>query len=213
LRRVVVKFINTDGLAFIGPGSEWFWTAMSGLVLAVTFVAIYRQLRLQRAATTFQQANELVHEWEAERMLRARLAVLEAVRESRDPATLPETSAAEIADYWERVGNLVAAGHVDPAQVRGNACRIWWGRLQTFARMARERFEDHEVFTHFERLAERYAREDRRAGVTAGYDDAYLARILPSSIQNVESALRLAEELRATIVRPPSAPEPVVRAK
>jgi hypothetical protein len=34
-----VKLINTDGMSFIGPGSEWFWTALSGLVLAVTFSA------------------------------------------------------------------------------------------------------------------------------------------------------------------------------
>lgn len=43
-----MKFINTDGMTFIGPGSEWFWTAISGLVLAGTFIAIYRQFRLQR---------------------------------------------------------------------------------------------------------------------------------------------------------------------
>jgi hypothetical protein len=43
-----VKFINTDGVTFVGAGSEWFWAAVSGLVLAVTFIAIYRQLRLQR---------------------------------------------------------------------------------------------------------------------------------------------------------------------
>jgi hypothetical protein len=43
-----VKFLNTNGMAFVGPGSEWFWTAVSGLVLAGTFIAIYRQLRLQR---------------------------------------------------------------------------------------------------------------------------------------------------------------------
>jgi hypothetical protein len=38
-----MKLINTDGMALIGPGSEWFWTAVSGIVLAVTFIAIYRQ--------------------------------------------------------------------------------------------------------------------------------------------------------------------------
>jgi hypothetical protein len=43
-----VVLINTEGSALIGPGSEWFWTAVSGAVLAVTFLAIYRQLRLQR---------------------------------------------------------------------------------------------------------------------------------------------------------------------
>lgn len=32
-------------MTLIGPGSEWFWTAVSGLVLAVTFVGVFLQLR------------------------------------------------------------------------------------------------------------------------------------------------------------------------
>jgi hypothetical protein len=43
-----VKLINTDGLSFIGPGSEWFWTALQFTALAITFFAIYRQLRAQQ---------------------------------------------------------------------------------------------------------------------------------------------------------------------
>ena len=43
-----MKLINTDGMALIGPGSEWLWAALTGLVLAGTGVAIYRQLRMQR---------------------------------------------------------------------------------------------------------------------------------------------------------------------
>ena len=39
-----MKLINTDGMSFIRTGSEWFWTALSGVVLAVTFLGIYRQL-------------------------------------------------------------------------------------------------------------------------------------------------------------------------
>ena len=46
-----MQFINTDGMAFIGPGSEWFWTALTGVVLAVTFLGIYRQVRLQAHAS------------------------------------------------------------------------------------------------------------------------------------------------------------------
>jgi len=40
--------INTDGLAFFGPGSEWFWTMLQFVALAITFIAIYRQLRVQQ---------------------------------------------------------------------------------------------------------------------------------------------------------------------
>ncbi len=43
-----MNLVNTDGLVLLGPGSEWLWTAVSGIVLAGTFLAIYRQLRLQR---------------------------------------------------------------------------------------------------------------------------------------------------------------------
>jgi hypothetical protein len=45
---VVVKLINTDGMAFIGPGSDWFWTALQFTALAINFYAIYRQLRAQQ---------------------------------------------------------------------------------------------------------------------------------------------------------------------
>ena len=43
-----MSLINTDGLALIGPGSEWFWTALQFTALAITFIAIYRQLATQQ---------------------------------------------------------------------------------------------------------------------------------------------------------------------
>jgi hypothetical protein len=74
-----VTLINTEGLALIGPGSEWFWTALQFTVLAITFFAIYRQLQGQRlemaestkllrsqahhnALTLSQRARELIIE-------------------------------------------------------------------------------------------------------------------------------------------------------
>ena len=42
-----MNLINTDGMAIIGPGSEWFWTALQFAALAITFFAIYRQLKAQ----------------------------------------------------------------------------------------------------------------------------------------------------------------------
>jgi len=43
-----VTLINTEGMALIGPGSEWLWTALQFAALATTFLAIYRQLQAQR---------------------------------------------------------------------------------------------------------------------------------------------------------------------
>ena len=42
-----MTFVNTDGMVLIGPGSEWFWTALQFTALAITFFAIYRQLQAQ----------------------------------------------------------------------------------------------------------------------------------------------------------------------
>lgn len=42
-----MQLINTNGMAFVGPGSEWFWTALQFSALAITLIAIYRQLRGQ----------------------------------------------------------------------------------------------------------------------------------------------------------------------
>ena len=46
-----MEFINTDGMAIFGPGSEWFWTMLQFTALAITFAAIYRQLRAQHLQT------------------------------------------------------------------------------------------------------------------------------------------------------------------
>jgi hypothetical protein len=43
-----VNLFNTDGVAIFGPGSEWFWTMLQFTALAITFYAIYRQLRTQQ---------------------------------------------------------------------------------------------------------------------------------------------------------------------
>lgn len=49
-------------MALIGPGSEWLWAMLQFLALATTFIAIYRQLRLRRDASTIEQLSGMVHE-------------------------------------------------------------------------------------------------------------------------------------------------------
>jgi hypothetical protein len=67
-----MTYINTDGLSFLRPGSEWFWTAVSAITLVATLLAIYRQVLLQRGLKEAQQFEELSTQWESERYLRSR---------------------------------------------------------------------------------------------------------------------------------------------
>jgi hypothetical protein len=198
-----VKLINLEEFVIVGPGSEWFWTMISGVVLAVTFIAIYRQLRLQRDAADIAQAQDTYREWAGERMARARLDTLLTIRDGADTA-VTLAAALDIGDFWEGQAYLVKAGNVDRKLVYnalGPAVRIWWGLLAPSAQLARRRANDQGVWIDFEWLAGTFADLDRQANEPATYDAAYLAERLPELIDTNRSAIRTHEELRAVIVR------------
>jgi hypothetical protein len=197
-----VRLVNTDGMTFIGPGSEWFWTAVSGMVLAVTFIAIWRQLRMQRSAAVIEQMATLQREFDSEALARSRLAVLEALRAGSEPLGLAGSNPAA---FWDRVGYLVRRGHVDRRivyQEFGDNARLWWGWLGGIVRLERERDQNPAFGSDFEWLAERMAEMDHRVGRTITYDEAYLAERLAPYIEYNRATIREAEELRAVVIRP-----------
>ena len=202
-----MKLINTDGLAFIGPGSELFWTAVSGLVLAGTFLAVYRQLRLQANANAFEQMSRIVQEWASEPSMRNMLEILLALKSGVDPEKFPDGATSFISDYWESVGSLVRAGHVDRRLVHdflGDRSQWWWAVLAPSVRRFRIETGDPQRKAHLEWLAGIMREMDRKAGVDVPYDAAFIARRLDAVILNFQDRIRVAEELRSTIVRPMS---------
>jgi hypothetical protein len=205
-----VKLVNTDGMAFIGPGSEWFWTALSGIVLAVTFIAIYRQLVLARNASAREQLESSDREWNSERFALCKLEVLLARRDNADPASVPGAPAQAIAFYWERIAALARGGHLDPKLLHtynGGACSVWWVALAPFVRRRRAELEDETEFMGFEWLAGVMTELDLRAGTTA-FTEAMLASQLPSRIEVFEDRLRFEQVLRSPIVASPQVMPP-----
>jgi hypothetical protein len=205
---VVVKLINTDGMAFIGPGSEWFWTALSGLVLAVTFLGIYRQLRIARSASAFEQMNRIGNDWDSERLTRHRLEILLALQEGVKPEHVPVGATGLIRDFWDDVAALVRAGHVDRRLVYATfraPCRGWWTTLAPYTRRLRIETGDKRLSEHFEWLAGVMAEMESKAGVRSEYaDEAHLASTLDMRIRRTRGEILVAEELRAVIIRPMS---------
>ena len=197
-----MQLINTDGMAFIGPGSEWFWTALTGLVLAVTFVAIYRQLSIARSATATEQTARFNREYGSERMTRHRLEVLDAMRSTADRANLPGVSPAAIARFWEEMGYLSRRGHLDPELMwnsgPGPDCDMWWMILAPWVRMRRAE-AGPTVFENFEWYAGINAEFNRRAGAVPN-DEASLASNLEFQITQCELALGFEEALRTVVV-------------
>jgi hypothetical protein len=94
-----LKLINTNGMVFIGPGSAWLWTAVSGIVLPVTFYAIYRQLRLQRSHDASEQLERIEQEYGGEALIRYRLELYLALRDGVDPADLSQDAVVPILNF------------------------------------------------------------------------------------------------------------------
>jgi hypothetical protein len=204
-----VKLVNTDGMALFGPGSEWLWTAVSGVVLAVTFLAIYRQLRMQRSAAAIEQLERIERELTSERIMRCRLAVLRAQRAGVDAADLPEHAAAPIVNFWERVGSLARRGHLDLELLwdGGSAfyCQSDWVRLGPS--IVKSRIEDGNpaVAEHFEWLVREVEARARRTGVRLA-DAEQQAAHLSDSIAGLEFFIGAEEALRRVFVAPEPAP-------
>jgi hypothetical protein len=198
----VVKLINTEGMAFIGPGSEWFWTAVSGIVLAVTFIAIYRQLRLQSSQSAIEQLDTFESEWASERMVLYKLEILVALRDGASPTDLP-TTWVRIAMFWERVGALVHAGHIDRRLLwngSGSAAIVWWTTLAAKIRESRKEGGGQTAMEHFEWLASVMEDLDRQAGALVPYDEAAMAARIPAGIAGFERQLRVEQALRTVII-------------
>ena len=204
-----MQFINTNGMAFIGPGSEWFWTAVSGLVLAGTFIAIYRQLRIARSANAWAQLGEIERDADSERMTRYKLEVLLAIRDRNGRTDLPEAAASTIANFWEKVALLVRTGHVDRHLLYEQAslsCQRWWGALGPWVKANRTEVGQPKIGENFEWLAELFASFDRQGGAGAIFDDAYFTGNVERMIAGCRDDLRVWEALRSVIVMPPTIP-------
>ena len=214
-----MKLINTDGMAFIGPGSEWFWTALTGVVLAITFVGIYRQLRLQAHASAAEQLAEFRHEAYSEEMLRYGLDVMVALRDHEDPADVPDAAVLGIGDYWENMAILVRTGHRDIKrlwQYDSTSTQIMWAWVAPWVNKVRaeSRF-GLPSYHNLEWLAGVMAEMDRSAGRPA-ITPAMVVSHLEPWISLHQELIRYAQASRAVIAAPalavPSGPPPTAPA-
>jgi hypothetical protein len=203
-----VTFINTDGMSFIGPGSEWFWTALSAIVVAVTFVAILRQLQLQRSAAAIEQLNDIIHEWSSERLCRAKFNVLVALEAGTAAADLPNRSVATVGFFWQRVGFLVRGGHIGLQLVYanlGDQVQVWWELIFPGA-PAGSGSKNPDRWEDFAWLVAAAAALDAKRGTDRDLAPDSLRAVIPSMIAHFRDAIELEEALRAVTVRFPATP-------
>jgi hypothetical protein len=99
-------------MSFLGTGSDWFWLALTALVLAGTGVAVFREVRLQTSAHAREQLFAIGDQWYSERFLRMKLEVYRTIRAGGTAAEAPRHAVINLCNFWEKFGALTQGGHI-----------------------------------------------------------------------------------------------------
>ena len=197
-----MSLINTHDLTVFGQGSEWLWTMLQFVVVVVTLVAIYRQVRLQNGVYALQQIEMLQGRWESKRLALARLETLLHLRENGradlDPVRMQMSV---VANFFENLSDLDEEGHLRLDEIRntwGASLQAWWlfvGRTITEDRTATG---DPRRYTGFERLARLSRREDERLGIDPGFHDNNFQDMLDHAIRASAQHVRLWHQVESS---------------
>ena len=208
--------LDLSQFAIFGPGSEWFWFMAQFGALAITGVAIYRQLRAQGSASVFEQTAEWDREWASEFFQRRRLRFLLDMEGRAVEAGLPRSGEA-ILDFFERIGYLVVNGHARAQYVwldfRGLVGN-YWALIAPYTARERIALDNPRLLVWFERLEQEMRAFDRKAlGHVRTFDHDAIVRGLPALIDELVAGMRLEHDLkqgkfprRAPAKRPEPAP-------
>ncbi len=196
-----MALISTGELVVIGPGSEWFWAALTGIITMVSLLAIWRQLRLQARIGAIEQLDAFRREAFSESMTRYGLDVMTALRDHDDPAEVPDAAVLGLGDFWGNFATLARAGHRDAALLwRSDSATpqiVWWWIAPYVFRARAESRLGVPSYSDFEWLVGVMAEMDRTGGRQA-ITQAIVMSNLDHMIAWNRDLIRYAQAVRST---------------
>lgn len=206
-----MELVNTEHLVLIGSGSEWFWSMVSGVVVAVTFVLIYRQLRAQAAANALQRIETVHARWSSTEMVLARLRVALALRDGTlDPTD--DTNIDMILNFIELLHGLHREGYLgdeEVAQMFGGPLLAWARVLEPAIARVREAEGEQQLWTGIDRLVAVVRRWEARHGAgNAMIATAPIEALTETLIRRETTRLMLARDAAAGVI-PGAGEQPV----
>ena len=203
-----MRLINLDDLTIFGAGSEWFWTMLTMIALTVTFLAIYRQLRAQRAAVAFEQLQTLTREWQSELMRYKNYRLAVGLRRGEGGKQLEQFLA--IADFFEKLSLLHHQGYLDTEVLYatfGEDVVRWWTVTEGIIGELRVVYDHAGELAGFERLAILMREMMAKRGVPAfATDPASIAGRLDWMIGGFVHRRQIEQDFKSWLI--PPAPEP-----
>jgi hypothetical protein len=201
-------------LTLVGAGSEWFWTMVSGLLVAVTFIVIYRQLRVQAAANALQRIETINRHWTSTEMVLARLHVLIGMHDGTLDVK-DDSRVDTVLSYFELVWDLRQRGYLDDEDIGygfGAKVIAWWRYLEPVIRIQRSDEGDPDLWIGLERLNEVVSRYDHERNLPRHLvRTASIETLIAGTIKRETHRLQLARDAASGVIPrvASNAPEPL----
>ncbi len=135
-----MPLVNLDNPTIIGPGSEWFWAMAQLVVVVVSLLAVYRQLKAQGAANAFARISSIQRHWESKTLAQARLRTALRLRYSNEKGL--DAGALIVCEFMDDIWDLYEQGFLTRDVAVGNwgySAYNWWqllGPAVEFQRLA-----------------------------------------------------------------------------
>ena len=189
---------NLDGAALLGPGSEWLWIFAQFLTLAITGLAIYRQLRAQAWANQLAIFSRFSDDFSSERMTRTKLSALIEVAGGTRRLT---PSIDQVGQFFENVAEGRFNGHMRPRfawEEYGEVAQRFWAVFGPLAADLRE--TEPNLWRGWERWLVEVRERDRRAGKVYDFSAERTALWIPETIAYYIDRLRIEDEMRKSVI-------------
>lgn len=203
-------------LHLFGPGSEWFWAMAQFVVVAVTLLAIYRQLKAQGAANAFARIGMLEEQWAGRAFQLARLRA--AIRLRTESVGEMDSAMIMIANYLENLAILRRDGHLTLGEIDDTwsvPVQMWWAFLRPVIEQQRARDGNPRMHLGLERLAADLHRLDvRQVGHGLDLTPDKLPAWLDEQIRRARAALERMNEVDEHVIPDlPQVPDTVTAAE
>ena len=155
-------------LFFLGQGSEWFWVMVQSIVVIITLLFIYRQIKLSRYANMLQTILKFREMWGTKEMMLFRQATC---RNYKTQTRAIGKAEGEVLGFFEDMGMLVEKGVISKEFVwEGYSYYIepYWSMMEKKIKEFREREKDTSWFEHFENLRDAMRKFSKKKGAPLG---------------------------------------------
>jgi hypothetical protein len=205
-----LTLINTTGMAFLGPGSEWFWAMLQFFVVAITLFAILGQLRAQRSTSVYDQWAARHQDWMDPEFRESVLAFLIDIEGRAIADGLPR-SAARVANWFDGLGYLVSQGHIRATDVWNDFRRTigwWWALMSPYIERDRVRSQSQQLFEWFEDLERKMQKIDLdKTGRLSVVDPETVSAAIDNRLAELQRAREAAQGIIPTRKGVPAPPK------